>query len=554
MSAAPPADLYGLPWPEGDPAGLRSVAADLGAVQDQLSAQLVPLRSAAASLDGWAGDARSAFDHATGLAGAGLEDTTTVFQTAAGALSDLALKLEDAQLKVRQAAAGIGEAQEAATRAGHVAESARGTATSLAAGALTPAQAAAAVEADQQAHAAEQRFREAAESARWVASAAYEEARGAVETVHAADRATAGQLDSLSGLVGDRIGPYVPYQIRSQMPSSAGITYAAQGFLALHLAGLTTADWRRIAYRRAGIDQGGWDPALGLLANDHNVQAVYGYYGGLWLENPEFQWAGMANLAGPLFYAGWQDLYVFRSVVDDGDRAQYLRDLTGIPFIPGVDLPGLDDLASGEVKWFEVTFLEMQKEIFDDLAWQHEAYAMGGIVLMRDLYLRGEIEDLQNLEAWENIATGNPDQIALGNKLLLRREQEQIIQDQYDEIRGHHGPVGWAFSEALTWTAENPIPGGRPYGDVFNQQIEILDPTPGIPFVWDPDFAEIEITVPEGNIADFNDRWAWIEQDMFPAYQELLQHPDQMQTIVQTPVVERADVWRKLDDLPYPGG
>lgn len=42
MSAGPPSDLHGLPWPEGDPAQLRSVAADLGAVQDQLSAQLVP--------------------------------------------------------------------------------------------------------------------------------------------------------------------------------------------------------------------------------------------------------------------------------------------------------------------------------------------------------------------------------------------------------------------------------------------------------------------------------------------------------------------------------
>ena len=30
----------------------------------------------------------------------------------------------------------------------------------------------------------------------------------------------------------------------------------------------------------------------------------------------------------------------------------------------------------------------MQKEIFDDLAWQHEAYMLGGAALMQDIHRR----------------------------------------------------------------------------------------------------------------------------------------------------------------------
>ena len=43
-------------------------------------------------------------------------------------------------------------------------------------------------------------------------------------------------------------------------------------------------------------------------ANRRTVEAVYGYYGQLFLEHRYLEWAGMASMIGPAFYAGFRDL------------------------------------------------------------------------------------------------------------------------------------------------------------------------------------------------------------------------------------------------------
>jgi hypothetical protein len=42
--------------------------------------------------------------------------------------------------------------------------------------------------------------------------------------------------------------------------------------------------------------------------NRRTVEAVYGYYGRLFLEHPYLEWAGLAGMIGPAFYAGFRDL------------------------------------------------------------------------------------------------------------------------------------------------------------------------------------------------------------------------------------------------------
>lgn len=329
-------------------------------------------------------------------------------------------------------------------------------------------------------------------------------------------------------------------------------------------------DWQRQALERAGIDPASWDPKKGLLANDETIQAVYRYYGQLYLDHPELQWAGMANLVGPMFYAGWQDLYAVRHIADEGQRIKYLSELLDLPKLPDwvydvidvtADLPFLlspvslaEDLVSEDGEWFEVKFLQMQKEIFEDLAWQHEAYLGGGIEELRRVREQEpDALDDETLRAWEDIDSGDPQRIARGNKALLRREQRRIVQDHYDEMRRHHGPVGEAFTRLLTLISDNPIPGGRPYRDVVTRTIGFEIDTPRVPLVgWDPPDPGVHVTLPRGNIADFDDRWEWIERDMLPSYRRLLADPDQMRRLVETPVSERAGRLRRLDDLPYP--
>ena len=49
--------------------------------------------------------------------------------------------------------------------------------------------------------------------------------------------------------------------------------------------------WFRRALDRAGIDRGSWRPGRGVEENRRTVEAVYGYYGRLFLEHPYLQWA-----------------------------------------------------------------------------------------------------------------------------------------------------------------------------------------------------------------------------------------------------------------------
>ncbi|MGH2764095.1 MAG: hypothetical protein ACRDLD_16195, partial [Thermoleophilaceae bacterium] len=399
-----------------------------------------------------------------------------------------------------------------------------------------------------------------------------ERAQDAVDQVMREDRATAAALDDAAGAA-----------------PLAGVAYGAPtpatGFAQVALSGLSIDQWREIAYWRAGIDPDAWRPGEGVLANDEIVQAVYRYYGELYLDRPVFQWAGMANLVGPMFYAGWQDMYAIRGIADDGQRARYLSEWAGIPTLPGpvydaADLlapPGFlnpanlaEHLTSEEIEWYEDRFLTMQREIFDDLAWQHEAFALGGPALMREIAARNPSVLFQrDVDAWEDIGSNDPARIAEGNRELLLREQQRVIQDDYDDMRAHHGPVGDLFTYGFSTMADNPVPGGQAYRDYDPIEVNVDIPTPDVevpvtplgPFgpsveiYSTPDIhIREELPLPAGNLSNFDDRWAWIENDMLPRYQELLADPEATRSLVSTPVADRAADFRKLPDLPYPGG
>ena len=131
-------------------------------------------------------------------------------------------------------------------------------------------------------------------------------------------------------------------------------------------------------------------------------------------------------------------------------------------------------------------------------------------------------------------------------------------------MRGHHGPVGDVATYAFSVMAENSVPGGQAYRDYDPITIEAdigpPDLTFGVPFgpswTWDsPDYhLEQDLPLPAGNLSNFEDRWGWIENDMLPRYQELLQDPEATRAIVSSDVAARAEDFRKLPDLPYPGG
>lgn len=317
-----------------------------------------------------------------------------------------------------------------------------------------------------------------------------------------------------------------------------------------------TDQLRADVYAEAGIDADRWDPSAGVDHNIDTINAVYRYYPELYAIDPNMQWVGLASIAAPQFYAGFLDIRDLRVVAERGGD---VADVLASPALPPPLVGQLAGLTADEVAeslWFmETTFLEMQKQIFDDMAVQHYAYQIGGLPLI-DAFARANATSRDDFERsvvktvtpWELFADGRFDE-ATG--LLVDREQRDIIQDEYDDI-WNHSPATKLFVTAAGFTATDPSGGPSFFDhvitpDLIDAGIEIPDFTgrtpdiPGIetppvvisgpgtpPIVWDPPdipglsipdlpgFSTPDISIdidgidPSANVANEQDRMRWI--------------------------------------------
>jgi hypothetical protein len=222
--------------------------------------------------------------------------------------------------------------------------------------------------------------------------------------------------------------------------------------------------WLNRAFDSAGIERGSWRPGRGVEENRRTVEAVYGYYGRLFLEHPYLEWAGLAGMIGPAFYAGFRDL----GLLPDAARAAVIAVL-------GRASRRLAGRAAGDLGFYETTFLTMQKKIFEDQAPMHEAYLAGGPAQIEEFY-RARIIDAATLEAWRQIDSGRRDAaaaaVADGNRTLLFREQHDIIDRFYVRMSGYRPPLGPAFTYLLTLAGTPSIPGARSYPERYPLRVD----------------------------------------------------------------------------------
>jgi hypothetical protein len=288
--------------------------------------------------------------------------------------------------------------------------------------------------------------------------------------------------------------------------------------------------WLGRALDSAGIDRRSWRPGRGVEENRRTIEAVYGYYGRLFLDHPYLQWAGLAGMIGPAFYAGFQDV----GLVPDAVRGAVIAVL-------GRAARRLAGDAAGDLGFYETTFLTMQKKIFEDLAGMHEAYLAGGVAQIEEFY-RARIIDAATLEAWRQIDTGRRDAataaVADGNRTLLFREQHDIIDRFYVRMLGYRWPLGPAFTYLLTLAGTPSVPGACSYPERYPLTVD----------AWLPRVAVSARTpLADGNIAVFTDRWKLIDTDTLPAYLALLRdHPDRARALVATPLPQRVTGYRLL--------
>ena len=131
-------------------------------------------------------------------------------------------------------------------------------------------------------------------------------------------------------------------------------------------------------------------------------------------------WAGMAKVAAAPIYAGMSDLHTWW--VNSGWFPR--------PEPRGFLDPGIKIFIKG-------LLLGGQKNIFTDKAWAHRAYKASGIGALNHVELTNR--RATNFGAWklmdEGIFANEQNKIFEANGRLLRREQQEVVQQNYDVIQ-----------------------------------------------------------------------------------------------------------------------
>jgi hypothetical protein len=158
------------------------------------------------------------------------------------------------------------------------------------------------------------------------------------------------------------------------------------------------------AYLRLGIKAENWLPELGFKANLPNLETLYYAYQSFYFDCANrFLWAGLARMTGGQVLFG-------------------MSNLTKIMQDPCV--------LSQEI-------VTIAKDIYDNLAWQHELFLEDPdllITVCEELDLT-EFATHKYADCWRLIAENDMNSIALGNKMLLENEQHQTVQPHYERIK-----------------------------------------------------------------------------------------------------------------------
>jgi hypothetical protein len=229
-----------------------------------------------------------------------------------------------------------------------------------------------------------------------------------------------------------------------------GTNYSATDAVRLTLL-RTRESWQAQALAHAGLSLNTWTPASGFPSNESNVRKVYDYYAALFNTNPDkLLWAGLAKLAGGAVFTGLQ---TERSIIDDGLNNPTIFDPATDEYIPNPNALLVPTLVAQEK-----LFLTMQQDIFQDLAWQHEAYKDAGLFALK---LLPAVEPTITttdvaLTAWSHIDSTDASIVKAGNEEILRREQSDILQPLYVQLMNIQGYV-------VSYLTSSPVPGGHSF-------------------------------------------------------------------------------------------
>jgi hypothetical protein len=212
-------------------------------------------------------------------------------------------------------------------------------------------------------------------------------------------------------------------------------------------------------------------------------QAITAAYAEMYLRDPQlYKWAGMAALTSATVGRGMYIMHGLRQSRMGGMVGLFGREVAET----------FSNLGVGN------------QAVFADIYWQHMAYDHGGLAEIERIFRAGRL-DWRALRGWQQIDEGrraqNQDLVWQGNTTLLHFEQKQVLQPVvYDRNQA-------LWQEIAGWVP-SPIPGHREAFEDFTRG---------------------------GNIADFAQRWAWIEQSMLPCWRKLATtRPERVEHMLQS--------------------
>lgn len=218
-------------------------------------------------------------------------------------------------------------------------------------------------------------------------------------------------------------------------------------------------------------------------------------YAEMYLSDPiAFKWAGLAAFAS-------------RSA---GSKLGLLRDgsCLGAPALVAHPLIAVALwFSSASCDYIYDRVSQGNQAIYEDIYWQHLAYQNGGINELTRICKQGDLPE-ELLAAWEQIdlgkKTNNLDLIWQGNTALLAYEQREVIQPILYE-GAVNKPLWKLISLAdkfLGFLITSPVPEEE---QLFRDHL------------------------PAGDLGDFEDRWQWCTERIFPTWQSFeTEHPDKV--------------------------
>jgi hypothetical protein len=263
-------------------------------------------------------------------------------------------------------------------------------------------------------------------------------------------------------------------------------------------------------------------PGSSFRANKSIIHAVYDYYGGLYSRNrSKCVWAGLGRVAGGPFFWGFQFIDDWIRSIDDDPCFKVPDTWGGTAFQlffcdPTNPSEEANVVIRANCQAAIEALMQMGRAIFEDLAWQHEAYLAGGLSEILRVATPGVIDSKDErqrecLGAWRLIDGADAFE---GNRVLFRREQLYTITDGYAALRSLLG-----VPSIMSVLASSPHPWGQSFYDYWHATSAPLPAWGGDP-KWTPKpsgqwWPQVVLT---HDVTTDLERWSWMTNDIYPKW------------------------------------